>query len=762
VRDWRVRRKLGVIVVVPTAALLIAAAVGVNGQAERAGQASAVENLADVGRQVTTLVHQLQRERDLTAGWVARGRTSEPADIAAQRAAVDLAAQAYAGAVDQLGELGGQASRLAANADTRLASLPVLREALAETALPGEAGFAVYSSIVTDLLALIDEIGRATADRALAEPVRALDALARAKEFASQQRGVLYAVLSTTAPRPEQLQDFQSAANQERGALTEFRSVASPSQRRRFEDTVTGPEVDQTEQVKAAAVAGQATRTLGGADAWLKTSTTKLDLMAGVESALLQELAQASGAARDRTVRDVIGTVALVLLAMLIAFAAMLLGARSLSRRLDALRDGALTVAHQRLPEVVATLRDGASASAPIEVAPIEVTGADEVGEVARSFDAVHREATRLAGEQAQLRRDVNAVFKNLARRSQTLVQRQLTVLDELERAEEDPDRLGQMFTVDHLATRMRRHGESLLVLAGDDSPRALSGPAPLDDVLRAAAQEVEQYTRIDVADTADVYVVGHAFTDLVHLLAELLENATTFSSPATRVTVAGQRMPKDLGVLIEIEDVGVGMNWAQLADANARLSAPPSIDAAALNSMGLYVVGALAVRHGIDVRMRASQAGGVLAIVQVPLRLLAQAPHDAVRAVTGIALATPTQPPADHTVELPALGQTPTAPGSALAARLHSHLPVVPADDDTWRSNASVDHGWRAAAASAKPSADGITASGLPRRAPQANAVPGSVGRHAVPEPLPRDRARFGALAAFQQAVDAGRGDPG
>jgi len=753
-----VRRKLGVIVVVPTVALLIAAVVGVNGQVERAGQASAVEDLADVGRQVTSLVHQLQRERDVTAGWVARGRTSEPADVAAQRAAVDLAAQAYAGAVDRLGGLGGQAGRLVANADTRLASLPVLRAALAETALPGEAGFAVYSSIVTDLLALIDEIGRATADRALAEPVRALDALARAKEFASQQRGVLYAVLSAATPRPEQLQDFRSAANQERGALTEFRSVASPGQRRRFEDTVTGPEVDQTEQVKAAAVAGQATRTLGGADSWLKTSTTKLDLMASVESTLLQDLAQASAAARDRTVRDVIGTVGLVLLAMLFAFAAMLLGARSLGRRLDALRDGALTVAHQRLPEVVAQLRDGPTALASIEVAPIDVTGADEVGEVARSFDAVHREAARLAGEQAQLRRDVNAVFKNLARRSQTLVQRQLTVLDELQRDEDDDDRLSQMFTVDHLATRMRRHGESLLVLAGDDSPRALSGPAPLADVLRAAAQEVEQYTRIDVADTDGVYIVGHAFTDLVHLLAELLENATTFSSPKTRVTVAGQRMPKDLGVLIEIEDLGVGMNWAQLADANARLSAPPTIDAAALNSMGLYVVGALAIRHGIDVRMRSSQAGGVLAIVQVPMRLLDEAPHHTVRAVTGIALATPTPPPADHTVEMPALRQAPAAPGTALAARPRTHQPALPANDDSWHSNASVDRGWRAAAASAIPSADGTTASGLPRLAPQANAVPGSVGRHAVPDPAPRDRAKFGALAAFQCAVEAGR----
>jgi hypothetical protein len=274
------------------------------------------------------------------------------------------------------------------------------------------------------------------------------------------------------------------------------------------------------------------------------------------------------------------------------------------------------------------------------------------------------------------------------------------------------------------------------LVLAGDGSPRPLAGPAPLAEVLQAAAQEVEQYTRIDVADTDEVFLAGHAVTDVVHLLAELLENATSMSAPSTRVIVAG-RWSRKLGVLIEIEDRGVGMDRYELADANARLSEPPAAEAAAKNSMGLYVVGGLASRHGIDVRLRTSQAGGVLAVVQIPPHVLADIPERAVRPVTGIDASTPPRLPADRTVELPTLTYA-AAPGS------------WPGNGSDSRSDPSTDAAWRIATSAASPA-------GPSRRTAMGNAVPGSP-RGVRPRGPAAAVLIGGALASFQAAVEAGR----
>ncbi|MFH8771816.1 ATP-binding protein [Streptomyces sp. NPDC017958] len=229
------------------------------------------------------------------------------------------------------------------------------------------------------------------------------------------------------------------------------------------------------------------------------------------------------------------------------------------------------------------------------------------------------KEAAQLAVDEALLRSNINAMFINLSHRSQGLVEVQLSLLAELESREADPDRLESLFKLDHLATRMRRNCENLLVLAGEEPGRRWTRPVPVVDVLRAAASEVEQYERIELTAVPTVEIAGRVVTDLVHLLAELLENATSFSSPQTRVKVTGYALP-DGRVLIEIHDSGLGITAEDLAEINERLASPPSMDVSVAHRMGLFVAGRLSHRHGVRIQLRPSGTGGTTALVMLPV----------------------------------------------------------------------------------------------------------------------------------------------
>ena len=237
---------------------------------------------------------------------------------------------------------------------------------------------------------------------------------------------------------------------------------------------------------------------------------------------------------------------------------------------------------------------------------------------MARAFDQVHSEAVRLAGDEAMLRANLNAMFVNLSRRSQTLIERQLGIIESLEQGEQDSTRLSSLFRLDHLATRMRRNSENLLVLAGHEAPRKWTQPVALVDVLRAAVSEIEQYERITLNVQSGLDIAGRAASDVVHLVAELVENATTYSRKGTQVNVTGQLVISG-GVMIEITDEGLGIPEQELAYANWRLDNPPVIDVAVSRRMGLFVVGRLAARHGIRVRLRRAQSGGLSALIWVP-----------------------------------------------------------------------------------------------------------------------------------------------
>ncbi|MBU2669558.1 nitrate- and nitrite sensing domain-containing protein [Actinoplanes bogorensis] len=296
---------------------------------------------------------------------------------------------------------------------------------------------------------------------------------------------------------------------------------------------------------------------------------------------------------------------------------------RSIVGRLRRLHGEAREMAAERLPTVVRRLQRGESVDVEVETPPLEY-GRDEIGQLGHAFNDVQRTALQSAVEEASVRRGLNEVFLNIARRSQTLLHRQLALLDKMERRETDPQELEDLYRVDHLATRMRRHAEDLVILAGAAPGRGWRNPVPVIDVVRGAISEVEDYKRIDIRSVESASVLGRAVGDVIHLLAELLENAASFSPPQTRVQVTGQVLPHGYGV--EIEDRGLGMTSEAIEEANRRLVEPPEFDPTDSARLGLFVVAQLANRHGIKVSLRPSAFGGVTAIVLVPADLIISA----------------------------------------------------------------------------------------------------------------------------------------
>ncbi len=351
---------------------------------------------------------------------------------------------------------------------------------------------------------------------------------------------------------------------------------------------------------------------------WSARSTAAMAAFGQVESQLAQDIVDRSELLQRHAADSAWETAILTVIVLwLIAGAAMLV-ARSLVLPLRRLRAGALEVASVGLPQRVRELSESTDLPQPVEIAPIAVLSVDEIGQVARAFDLVHREAVRLAGNEASLRASLNAMFVSLSRRSQSLIERLSRMIDALELQEGDPDRLSSLFAMDHLITRMRRNSENLLVLAGHEGARKRSDPVLLGDVARAAASEIEQYGRVVLNIQPGIEVAGQASTDVVHLLAELIENATMYSSRETEVFLTAQELSTG-GVLIEVTDSGVGVSESRLEHLNAELDEPPLVDVSVSRHMGLFVVSHLAARHGIAVRLRPSSPAGVVAMIWLP-----------------------------------------------------------------------------------------------------------------------------------------------
>ena len=323
-------------------------------------------------------------------------------------------------------------------------------------------------------------------------------------------------------------------------------------------------------------------------------------------------------------------------------------------------------MANQHLPHVIERLRRGDEVDVEAESPPLPTGNITEIASVAQAFSTVQRTAVEAAVGQADLRKSVNQVFLNLSLRNQSLLHRQLGMLDSMERATNEPSALADLFRLDHLTTRMRRHAEGLIILSGATPGRGWRDPVPVLDVLRAAIAEVEDYVRVDAASDSRDSVVGAAVNDVIHLVAELVENATTFSPPTTRVEIRADVVGN--GFAVEIEDRGLGLAPAELADINARLASPPEFDLANSDQLGLFVVGQLAARHGIRVSLRESPYGGTTAIVLLPHNVIVREGETRSRgSASGTGQPAPAGPPA---APLPADAPPPPADATSPIAR--------------------------------------------------------------------------------------------
>ncbi|HEY6481423.1 MAG TPA: nitrate- and nitrite sensing domain-containing protein, partial [Streptosporangiaceae bacterium] len=329
----------------------------------------------------------------------------------------------------------------------------------------------------------------------------------------------------------------------------------------------------------------------------------------------------------ESTLLTLILSAGLGLAAIVFSIIFSILVGRGLISQLKGLRLSALELANDRLPSVIRRLRDGEDVDVAAETPALEAGTAeaprssDEIDQVQEAFNIVQRTAIEAAVDEANLRRGISDVFRNLARRSQVLLHRQLRLLDGMERRASEPEELEDLFRIDHLTTRMRRHAEGLIILSGEPAGRTWRHPVPLMDVLRAAVAEVEDYTRIRVEARTRAALAGTAVADVIHLIAELAENATVFSPPNTPVKISGDIVGR--GFAVEIEDRGLGITEERLAEINANLSDPPAFDLSGSDRLGLFIAARLARRHDIKITLRPSVYGGTSAIVIIPMALV-------------------------------------------------------------------------------------------------------------------------------------------
>jgi signal transduction histidine kinase len=893
-KNWRVRSRLVLLIAIPTLTAVVLGGTRIASSVQSSLADQRVGQLAELSTGITALAQHLEDERDQTVYFIALGvkggRAASLVQATQPLAAAELSVvkQQYASTNGPLSSVSSQLSHIgssfsaqtrqeSATALTVLQAVPALRQAAVSTQLPPLVVVQKYTQLIDDLQALEDETSQGSSDAALSQTVRVLGLVSRMKEEASEQRAILTAALLQGQLTADELAALNAALADQQGNLQAFNTSSTVAQRQLWNNSVSSSfvylasseelQAISTAQANASSLATDST----SADDWYGAMSNAIDFQMGsVERTLGGQVNARADSLRTAAVISAVAVGIAVLLVLALALALTVIVGRSMVRPLRRLRAGALEVAGVRLPDMVRRMSETDGAGVPFEVEPIDVDSSDEIGEVARAFDQVHREALRLAANEAALRGNVNAMFVNLSRRSQSLVERQIRLIDDLEQGEQDAERLSNLFQMDHLATRMRRNSENLLVLAGHDASRRWNQPVALVDVLRAAVSEIEQYERVALNVQPGIAVRGPAVNDVVHLIAELAENATSFSSAETPVAVSGHLLNSG-GVLLDISDQGVGMGAEEMAHANWRLDNPPVVDVAVSRRMGLFVVARLAARHGIRVRLRPAPTGGLTALVWLPDEVVthemtgsspgirrfernspgtvelpptvgpfaaqwpagdrtaaeqavtaARAPRfSPLRAENGDSTAA--YPQANSSWDNPGTSPMPSIPGTGPMPAYGSpvnggvdeqvrqqgrpNLPfgadagqsrrevIVPAAADPGQGNrlpifesvesdwfrrgkhsaegASVgsaepapswssagDEGWRAAEAVHTPTSGGVTLSGLPKRVPKANLVPGTAGGDAAPalpaiRPAAVTRDRF---ASFQRGVREGR----
>jgi signal transduction histidine kinase len=821
-KNWRVRSRLILLVIIPTVTAVVGGGVFVASSLQKAVADQRVVAMAGLSNQVTGLVQALQTERQdtirfivLGSGGGGRGATAKSPIQPTQE--LRLLAQDYAttnrwsGQVKTLAGGIGSSYPVLAQQDSKSAltvigNLSAIRSAATSTQLPPLIVIKEYATAISDLLAVESQIAVGSGDSDLAGEVRVLGLVSSMKEEASQQQALLTSALrpdlvSLGQFGPAQQAALTDAQAQQQGNLSEFGTAATASQQQLLNGVLSSPNIVQAQAQEQQAISLASSNSPIATDPTVSDASSALGyVVSGMRSAEQQfagsVLSRGTSLHNGAIALAVIYGLAVALLLGIALISTLIIG-RSMVRPLRRLRNGALEVAEDRLPDAVRRINETGGDGIPADVEPIDVDSSDEIGEVARAFDQVHQEAVRLAGNEAALRGNVSAMFISLSRRSVPLIDRLSRMIDSLELTEDDPDRLSDLFSMDHLVTRMRRNSENLLVLAGEEPVRKWSEPVPLTDVVRAAASEIEQYGRVLLDIQPGIVVSGQAAADVVHLLAEIIENATMFSPDQTPVRVFGQEVSTG-GVMLEVTDRGIGISPGRLTDINWRLENPPLIDVSVSQHMGLFAVSRLAARSGVRIRLRSAAPQGLSALVWLPgtlagketardaeerARRLAEGPATAATLRPGgrrgrggqpghrrasnwfraqrpseqrVPAGTPASVPAGAGAGAPAAApvSVPAAPigvpaaGTAIPAAA-APSPVMTASGLPSRQASSGarpgSSSW--AAQPAQPSATGpaqppaaadLTSSGLPLRRPGANLFPGSIDGAKPDDPAP------------------------
>lgn len=630
-RGKSIRRKIVALLLVPLVSLTALWAFATTLTGREANQLLDVAYIIDkVADPVENTVRVVQRERRQTLIYLADPRNSDSlAELRRQRAATDravtkLKANAENPSVrDQMS--GATSARLTSLTDA-LDGLGALRRSVEKSTVTRGQALDFYNRLVDPCHSFLSAL-HALEDVELDKQARALVGIDRAQEMLSREDALVVSALITRRTTSDEIRLISDLVANRTLLYETNLDVLPASEREIFEQYWGGPGTQPLREAEEQLITAGPGKDPASVDAarWQETSNPVLESL------------EREGEAADERYQDrvepagfnvlVLAGIAGVLgfLALLVSLIVSVRVGRSLVRDLSGLRKEAHEVSGVRLPSVMRRLAAGEQVDVETEAPRLDYER-DELGQVGQALNTLQRAAVEAAVKQAELRHGVSEVFVNLARRNQVLLHRQLTLLDTMERRTEDTDELADLFRLDHLTTRMRRHAEGLVILSGAAPSRQWRKPVQLMDVVRAAVAEVEDYERVEVRRLPRIGVGGPAVADLTHLVAELLENATVFSPPHTAVQVHGERVAN--GFTLEIHDRGLGMNSDALLDANLRLAETPEFELSDTDRLGLFVVSRLAQRQNVRVSLQPSPYGGTTAIVFLPAALLTEAPE--------------------------------------------------------------------------------------------------------------------------------------
>ncbi len=567
---------------------------------------------------VRSLTVELPQERVQSYLWLLSGGTSSNASMLATRKAVDKGIPVARAALGAEQSQLSAASRSAQSAlFNQIARLGKIRAAIDAGTMSPSAAFAAYSTIVDDLYSFFDSAIQDRGASLTGISVGAADS-GYATEMAGREAALVGgAFLARGQMSPAVRQQFAASAANRHQLMNEALALMTPDLRAGFLNLQEKSSAyRQFEAMESQVLASPGPVTVN-AGAWAKASLGTLAALQNVETANGNKLTAKSAALSNRLVLEAVLVGGLGLAAVVASVFLLLWFGRKVTRDLGGLNDSVRGMADERLPRVVERLRRGDDVDVAAESPQPPTSSIEEISRIAESFGTVQAAAVSAAVDQARLRKGVNQVFLNISMRNQSLLHRQLGMLDSMERRTSEPGALADLFRLDHLTTRMRRHAEGLIILSGAVPGRGWRDPVPVVDILRAAVAEVEDYVRVDVTSESDDLVAGSAVSDVIHLIAELIENAAAFSPPNTRIEVRAERV--GTGLAAEVEDRGLGLSPDKLDDINARLASPAEFDLAHSEQLGLFVVSRLAARHAIKVSLRRSVYGGTTAVVLMP-----------------------------------------------------------------------------------------------------------------------------------------------